>query len=508
MRATILLFAVLIIALDAFTQSAGFPDVNFGNRGEYRFGKSNPIFNENMRLGQIGALSDGTLIAPFYRDSSFTKGIIALDPQGQALGIFGNNGLIENIDNGFINANPGEIHIQHGDRIIFISPRSDTSGTQYSIRRYLANGQLDNSFGNNGIFEFSYNEIPTSNQNRVIIREGLGQDFIVYDKYSIWYFSENGNLNQNFGNAGKMTIGGDTLAYEDIYFVNITSDSSIILNRRVSGVFESWEWVSKINFQGETDSTFGNNGVVDLFPFFTGIEEIKVFYDSVLITGAKSSPFDPFVSDMTLTRLDLDGNFAAFLNDSILSFTVSSTSNIGTDIFVDSLRRIYIGGVSNLPSTYRYTMWRLNSSGMLDFGFGSGGVSRPNTQTWNNVFLPSITYSNNDRIILYSRVGDGNPNTVGVLKLMTEFVSGIETFDEGGIQIFPNPSSDYLQLDLGDLHIDELSIRIFNNQGLEMGSELVEQNESIIDISMLKSGMYLLRIETANKLLTGKFIKE
>lgn len=76
------------------------------------------------------------------------------------------------------------------------------------------------------------------------------------------------------------------------------------------------------------------------------------------------------------------------------------------------------------------------------------------------------------------------------------------------IKVYPNPTSDYLNIDLSDLRFDNAIFSIVNSAGqLLIRSSQTENNTQQIDLSALKSGYYLLMVETSKGVFRSHFIK-
>lgn len=74
---------------------------------------------------------------------------------------------------------------------------------------------------------------------------------------------------------------------------------------------------------------------------------------------------------------------------------------------------------------------------------------------------------------------------------------------------YPNPSSDVLNFDFWEKVEDEVSLKIFNANGLEVLKLNLTSEEESISVSVAKwiSGIYFWEILYKNKVYTGKFIK-
>lgn len=76
------------------------------------------------------------------------------------------------------------------------------------------------------------------------------------------------------------------------------------------------------------------------------------------------------------------------------------------------------------------------------------------------------------------------------------------------IKIYPNPTSDYLQIDLGSAE-QKRSVQVFDNLGRKLLDQNINNQENAfsIDVSSLKEGIYYLNILTDKTVYKEKFIK-
>ena len=74
------------------------------------------------------------------------------------------------------------------------------------------------------------------------------------------------------------------------------------------------------------------------------------------------------------------------------------------------------------------------------------------------------------------------------------------------IQVFPNPSIDFIQV-RGDIGFPS-AIRIYNMTGRLIREERIESGDQQIDISGLQEGLYIIRLTGNRDNRTGSFIKK
>ena len=76
-------------------------------------------------------------------------------------------------------------------------------------------------------------------------------------------------------------------------------------------------------------------------------------------------------------------------------------------------------------------------------------------------------------------------------------------------KIYPNPTNNEINIDLSQYDFQECTIRIMNNLGEVILKESNKATSTInISVSGLSSGIYFIEINTSNKMLYGKFIKQ
>jgi len=69
-------------------------------------------------------------------------------------------------------------------------------------------------------------------------------------------------------------------------------------------------------------------------------------------------------------------------------------------------------------------------------------------------------------------------------------------------QLFPNPTSDIVQLKTENIRNEELTMNIYNVTGELMRTEILKKNQQHINIADLRNGIYMLELNSEK--LTGK----
>jgi len=72
--------------------------------------------------------------------------------------------------------------------------------------------------------------------------------------------------------------------------------------------------------------------------------------------------------------------------------------------------------------------------------------------------------------------------------------------------VYPNPVKDVLTVNLGDINIDEISL--LNTAGQVVLNKKINAKTYNLDMSSITSGVYFLKINTGNEIITQKVVKE
>lgn len=82
-------------------------------------------------------------------------------------------------------------------------------------------------------------------------------------------------------------------------------------------------------------------------------------------------------------------------------------------------------------------------------------------------------------------------------------ISGVNELEEGNINIYPNPVSSFINLDLPDNQ--KWMATILDFTGKDVLIQLVDNKK--LDVSALPSGMYMLQLQSEKLVYTTKLVK-
>ena len=76
-----------------------------------------------------------------------------------------------------------------------------------------------------------------------------------------------------------------------------------------------------------------------------------------------------------------------------------------------------------------------------------------------------------------------------------------------GINIFPNPTSDRLNIST-TVAISDLMVQIFDVNGRRLYEQKIRTSETCIDVSDFASGVYVMKFVGDKVLAEGRFVKQ
>jgi len=111
-------------------------------------------------------------------------------------------------------------------------------------------------------------------------------------------------------------------------------------------------------------------------------------------------------------------------------------------------------------------------------------------------------------VVATARDGSGVRATIEIT--ISNQTTGISSFTKPAeriqIQVFPNPSSDFIQL-AGDIDFPS-HIRIYNMTGRMVREERLESGDQQVDVSGLQEGLFIIRMNGKSNSRTASFIKK
>ncbi|MCG2610692.1 T9SS type A sorting domain-containing protein [Flavobacterium sp. SM15] len=223
---------------------------------------------------------------------------------------------------------------------------------------------------------------------------------------SIRRHTADGNVDLSFGIDGVVTLPSDDYSYKMI----VQNDSKIIISGNAT--------IKRLNADGSLDNTFGTNGIVNLYDTTTGeinfIDNIHLLSNGqILVAFDYDNLTDSFSTiSFGMTRLNTDGTIDSSFGTNGLFTTrfnsdEASFSEYPREIIVQSDGKIIALGVTYnataSPVLYNMCAFRVTSNGTLDTTFGTNGKTDLQLGTTNHPYASQIL--SDDKFLVSSRLG-------------------------------------------------------------------------------------------------------
>jgi len=353
---------ITINILDEDENAKGFLDLNFQNMG-YITDKGSAFSIANDSLGNI-------YIAGSKNNTIFLK---KYDKDGNIINSFGTDGEIIYINNTDISYKIKDIVIDENDNIYLL-------GTGMTIWKYLPSGELDISFGNNGIISFpksqgielSIYNIEHYNGYQIILNNN--KIYTVGSIYedskwamAIWRYTLSGELDTTFNEKGFVK-------YLNNYYNESGKALAIDSN---NNIYISSNKVWKYKTSGIIDINFGNNGIAnDSLARGKGYKILLDKNNNIFVSGYSYRDNDTNSKRMIILKYLPTGNLDTSFGDNgiiIQKYGVSTFQGVISDMYIDNYNRIITLGYSTSAGKKAIILSRYLPNGTLDTTFANDG---------------------------------------------------------------------------------------------------------------------------------------
>ncbi|WP_347219074.1 T9SS type A sorting domain-containing protein [Chryseobacterium sp.] len=237
-------------------------DNNFASNGKYTIPQASNSYYTNILQH-----SDGSLYFTYIKENTTTEIVLSkLTPNGTVDTSFGTNGEV-NIpytSSGY----PSTLKKQADGKLIILGFYED--GT--AITRINPNGQIDSSFGINGTAKIPYIGMSLNvdsfglyvqNNKIIVYGNAFDSNYHILDYSLVYRLNENGSTDQTFGNNGSINTKARHV------FVDNQSNIVGLISNSINTSPYPYGAVEKYDSNGQVFSAFGNNGVA-AFPSSPG----------------------------------------------------------------------------------------------------------------------------------------------------------------------------------------------------------------------------------------------
>ena len=262
--------------------------------------------------------------------------------------------------------------IQNDDKIIAIGNSFSEGEVHFVLTRYNTDGNLDNTFGINGIvitpsltgYKQDYSTSILIQNNSKIIAAGNASNSNE-NKFALVRYKIDGSIDSSFGNSGIVLT---PFANPNTYLNSaaLQSDGKIVAAGYVQKSTEYDFVVVRYNADGDLDDTFGSNGVsfLETPNFYDECNSIVIQDDGKIILAGESISGSTNIQNVKLVRLNTDGSIDnTFGTGGIKQTTIGGSYAETSSVLMQSDGKIVVAGnVSNLNYYSALTLIRYNNT--------------------------------------------------------------------------------------------------------------------------------------------------
>lgn len=360
------------------------------------------------------------------------------------------------------------------------------------INAFAQPGSYDTTFGSNGVAKFCFPpessgytiEAAFQSSGKLITLHVKNDSFLSVLRYSV-----NGSIDSTFGvldsniyNFSLSPFNSNTNYYP--LSLAVQSDDKIIISGLSQSSLGNNYWAIRLMPDGVLDSTFDNDGYLDLS--FGTIQDrgkcVAIQNDGKIILAGKSGNLG---QNFAMARLNTNGTLdpSFGINGKVQTTFFGSLSDVNSIAVQNDGKIILAGWINNVPYEYDYALIRYNSDGSIDTTFGINGKV---------VTTVSSLYS--DRITKLIIQNDGKIIAGGYISSLSKFAivryqsDGIidSTFGVNGIVITSEASGDNCSI------IQQVDGKIIVAGGQDTGIFTYQRylNNGQLDIDFPVNGFY------------------
>lgn len=505
MKKTALLFIFFSSLL--YSQTDGTLDTSFGTNGKV----FTDLSSSSTDFAEDGIqLSDGKILVGGYATANgLDYLLLKYLPTGQLDTSFGTNG-ISIIELGTSLSRIKRIALQSDGKII-AAGRSGSSIAYATVARINPDGTLDTTFGTGGKTiriagtESDIYSLTVLPNNKIIV---VGYILNSNSDIQVLKLNEDGSFDTSFGTNGVVVLNFGSLPQRA--FCSVMNGDKILIGGVVSTPNEA-SLLTQLNPDGSLDTSFGTNGYVAT-PFgvntsstYDRFFSVQIFNDTIYAVGYRNS--NSFNFHINLAKFTLNGVLdTSFSDDGKLLIDTSSEKDFINDLHVLQDGSILLAGTTAFSSsTNDFFMLKLNADGTYKTDFGTNGIVRTNMNSANSGINKLIL--NETNIIAIGSNNTSVSSNIALAKYNNANVLSVPKKEQSfnSVLLFPNPTKDKLTLqNLTQNKIDHITISDILGKTVAVQYENLDQ----IDCEKLSKGLYILHVFCAAKIEDYKIIKQ
>jgi uncharacterized delta-60 repeat protein len=381
-----------------------------------------------------------------------------------------------------------------------------------ALVRYNITGELDHSFGINGIVLSSVgnnaNSLAIQSDGKIIITGSSSDN--VQSNFITVRFNSNGSIDPSFGNNGIVVASFDGSSHADA--IAIQKDGKIIVGG-LTGNSPNFNFtLVRYNCNGDLDTLFGMNGkvIITVGNFYnSGCNSIKIKSDGKII--ASGWAFDGAVQNYIIAQFDANGLLDVnFGTGGIINAYVGDAA-VANDIEIQKNGKIVVAANIISSTNNDFIVARYDSTGILDSTFGINGNAI--THVGIDAKINALSIQLDGKIVvagsaLFIAYND-TKYTFVLARYQGEPIEVFHLKQGDFFKLYPNPATHCVKIVISENSPVEISeIEMYNMKGQLIKRLYGNGLETIIDIDNIADGGYFLKVKTNFGIEIKKFVKD
>ena len=310
------------------------------------------------------------IAAPGDPDSTFgVGGLVLHTPGSQTFNI-------SNRPDTVIALNDGKLlvagHSENGQEV------NGLADTDILLARYLPDGQLDTSFGHQGIVTTATSTALSrvsgllEQADGKLLVYGVHSDVSAYDKGMLVRYLPDGQLDTTFADNGVLTLPLGSTGDQINAAIQQADGNIVIAGSSNNGAGTDFA-LARIHSDGTLDTSFGNNGIVITDAGNGDVAQALVEQNGKLVAVGTGG------SGIIIIRYHSDGSLDTTLDgDGIVDLDVGSGLDAAYSALALSNGKLLVGAVTNNSTS---TLLRFNDDGSLDQSYALFGIHTLTSQS-------------------------------------------------------------------------------------------------------------------------------
>jgi uncharacterized delta-60 repeat protein len=412
--------------------------------------------------------------------------------------------------------------LQADDKIIILG--GGGGSTNYVIMRYGKNGIIDSTFGTNGYATYYYKDkrlypeaIAIQPDGKIAVAgnvrytpEGSGEIGV----FGVARNNADGSPDTSFGKDGSV-IFKITDPVNQFYAIAVQPDNKIIAGGHASVPTNDFV-LTRLNYDGSFDSSFGTNGSVttDFCRNEDQVNAITIQEDGKIIACGEEQCINSSRYNFAIVRYlpngDLDSSFASDGKDTA---DFGGDYDIARAVAITRSNEIIVAGYSTLNEfderAGNFALIKYTQQGKPDKAFGNKGkVITDHNNTRNNGY--AVVIQPDGKIIVGGSTVMHEQSGITLVRYHDEDITGNKhnyVVRNTEYELSPNPVHNIFQI----FHLNEKAhtvINVLNQNGQLLSTNTTRASSYLQNIQHLKEGIYFVQIISDSKIVSLKMIKE